>query len=442
MQQQTLKEMAHSRAMEAAVIGSVIQDENYMPEVLEIVGADDFYHGEMKEFFEAAITVWRRNGCKGLDGVTLREYLESRGEMDSDTYDLLEKVVQSVPHAANAVYYANAVKRISNERQLAIAIERLSESIYDKTLTIENKKAMFEAAALQLGMDNPALTAQSIGDIAVKVFEDFMSHPEGNGLMTGFTLIDEMTRGFCGGQFVVIASRPSMGKSAISMDMALFMAKGGHKVGFFSMEMSPQSLIERCVASEASVDLHNIRKNFISLEQKNDIAEACERLQKLPMWIDGSAILSPSQLLAKLMRLKVKSDIEIAFIDYLQLMKTTEKVENRQLEVTKICSEIKGMAKKLNIPIVLLCQLNRMPEQREDHIPRMSDLRESGAIENDADIILFLHRDDYYRKMKKQDAFLDGLADVIVAKNRQGMTGRVKLTWLAQFFSFKNRSMI
>ena len=259
------------------------------------------------------------------------------------------------------------------------------------------------------------------------------------GVLGGFTDIDEITGGFQPGDFIIIAGRPSMGKTALALNIAENMAIRGDPVGIFSLEMSKHQLVERLLAARSGLELHRLRRMMLGKEHYSRLFAACGDLQNAPIYVDDMASSTLLQIRARARRMKSKYQVKAIFIDYIQLITTGGRVESRQMEVSEISRGLKGLARELNLPVISMSQLNRAAEQREGHRPRLSDLRESGSLEQDADVVALLHREDYYHQ-GDEDYEPTNVAELIIAKQRNGPTGMVKLTWIDQSTRFKDYS--
>jgi replicative DNA helicase len=279
---------------------------------------------------------------------------------------------------------------------------------------------------------------QYIGDVAhrrLEQIEQMAGRPEMiTGVPTGFTDFDRMTSGLQRQELVVIAARPSMGKTALALNMAQYAAKNGNVVGIFSLEMSAEQLVSRLLCSEARVDAHRLRTGYLNREEWARLADALRRLCETKVFIDDSAAVSVMEMRAKCRRLKAEHGLDMLIVDYLQLMAGRGRIESRQQEVSQISRDLKGLAKELDLPVVALSQLSRAPEQRSEHKPQLSDLRESGAIEQDSDVVCFIYREELYNPTDENQ----GTAELIIGKQRNGPTGSVPLAFLKEFTRFEN----
>jgi replicative DNA helicase len=428
-------------AAEAALLGSVILCPQYCNLILKDLTVEDFTEYNFRDIYEAikAVNVARNTETeKGLDCVLIRNWLTTNGRMDDKTAaDWLVKITDSVPSGENWEYYLKIVKGKTLDRQVVVETEKMSQIAYDGSISPADKKALIEEATFRIKTQKSE-QPQEIAEILLRLFDECGKHDK--GLMTGFRELDFITDGFCGGQLIVVAGRPSMGKSSMALDFLINLCREGKKVLLFSLEMSEIQIVDRLICSIGKIDSHRFKRyEFLSDEEKTKIHDGqTEIYSKFKLWLDESTVLTPSALATTSRLMKIEHDIDIIIIDYLQLLYSGNKTESRQQEITKICAEVKNLAKSLNIPIVLLSQLNRSCEMRTDKRPQLSDLRESGSIEQDADIVLLLHRPDYYVKRENVKAEDRGKTELIVAKNRQGQTGIVDLVWFGEWFSFKN----
>lgn len=427
-----MNQIPHSIADEAAVIGSMLLDSSVIPEVLDRVSSEDIFNFELKSIFQAVDEVWREKSV--VDAVLVRGWLVDKNKMDDGMMKMLAKVFDSVPSSANAVYYADRVLRLSMERKLIVSVDKLAQDVYNKALSIEEKQQVLTQAALQLNLEKKGDV--HISEVAIETLDSFFK--ETNEMSTGFKNIDFFTGGFAPSQMVIIAGRPSIGKSALALNMVVEIAKKGNTVGVLSLEMSAQGLIARLFSQLAKIELSRIQKRDLNENEKVRLSDAMQEMIKWPIYFNENTLFTITSVVTSILSMKARFDIKCVFIDYLQLIYASSKArsENRQQEITKICAQLNNVAKQTNIPVIVLSQLNRACVDREDHRPRMSDLRESGAIEQTADLVLFLHRDDYYRK---DGSDMDNGAQVIIAKNRQGPTGQAELVWLAENFTFADK---
>ena len=441
------RRMPESLAAEAAVLGSMIIDPECIGDVLEQFKSDEaFYRTEHRYVFDALVTLYEKNKATGLDAVLLRDELEKRKQLEAvGGVKYLAKVMESVPSSANVAYYAGIVKDKMLLRQIVQTATDILNDAYDeagepgekldeaerKIFAITNKKVSGGAAALK--------------DLVSAAYE-LIEKRQGShvtGLPTGYYELDDLTCGLQNGEMIIVAGRPSMGKTSLALNIAEYIGvRENAPVAIFSLEMGRQQLAERILCSNSEVESQLVRKGMLNTEHYQKLVAGCGALAAAPIYIDDTASLTPLELRAKARRLTSQYDIRLCIVDYLQLMSLgNRRIESRQQEITSISRYIKALARELNIPVVVLSQLNRSPEGREGHRPRMSDLRESGSIEQDADVVMLLHREDYYHR-GEEDYQDNNAAEVIIAKQRNGPTGSVKLVFREKFTRFENASHV
>lgn len=453
------RSMPESLSAEAAVLGSMIVDPECISEVVECLETAGFYRTEHRMLFDALIALYERapilqtdgkmgpeeNKPTAIDGVLLRDELQKRKQLEAvGGPEYISRVMDSVPSSANVMYYAGIVKDKQLLRELIAAVTEILDDAYSgrgetaEKLDQAERKIFALADKKMMGSNVAALK-----DLVVRAYE-LIDKREGKyvtGLETGYFKLDELTCGLQNGEMIIIAGRPSMGKTSLALNIAEHI--GVHQripVAIFSLEMGNQQLAERFLCSISEIDLQLVRKGRLDTDHYEKLKEVCGELYDAPIYIDDSSSLTPLELRAKARRLKSQQDIRCIIVDYLQLMHLgSGRVESRQQEITTISRYIKSLARELNVPVVVLSQLNRAPEGREGHRPRMSDLRESGSIEQDADVVLLLHREDYYHRGEK-DYGQDNTAELIIAKQRNGPTGNVNLIFREKFTRFENPS--
>ncbi len=432
--------LPHSDEAERSVLGSILLDNQTIHGVQEVLGHDSFYSARHREIFRALEHL--SEAGTPMDLVTLRAELERMGELDTVGGPVyLAELLDGASRAANVEHYARIVKEKATLRQLIDAAqwihatagtpEAATEEILD-----EAEKRIFEVS--QGRLRSGFIHIRESADEALKLIEDLTDRQElVTGTPTGFLELDEMTSGLQDTDLVILAARPSMGKTALALNFSANASlRHGKSVGVFSLEMSHQQLFLRLLCSEARVDAHRLRTGRIGKDEWQRIIAAYRELSGTRMYIDDTPGVSILEVRAKARRLKLERGLDILFIDYLQLMRGTGRYESRQQEISDISRSLKGLAKELGIPIVALSQLSRATEQRSgDHRPQLSDLRESGAIEQDADVVMFLFREEVY---KKDDPDLKGRAELIIGKQRNGPIGTVKMVFIREFTRFEN----
>lgn len=441
------RSVPESPAAEAAVLGSMIIDPACIGEVIELLGADGayaFYRVENQILYEAIVFLYDRNRGKGVDGVLLRDELESRKQLEQiGGLDYIAKIMQSTPTSANVMYYAGILRDKQMLRELIAAASEILDSAHDLSGGTDEKLDVAEQKIFTITNRKITGQASAIKDLVTTAYEliEKRSGHHVTGLATGFYELDEMTCGLQNGEMIVVAGRPSMGKTALALNIAEHVGVLERQpVAIFSLEMGRQQLAERFLCSNSRTDSQLVRKGMLTTEHYQKLVESCGRLSEAHIYIDDSAGITPLEIRAKARRLKARHDIKCIMVDYMQLMSLgMGRVESRQQEITTISRYLKAMARELDVPVVVISQLNRAPEGREDHRPRMSDLRESGSIEQDADVVMLLHREDYYHR-GEENYQENGSAEVIIAKQRNGPTGAVQLTFLEKCTRFENPS--
>jgi len=442
----TVRSMPESRAAEAAVLGSMMQDARCIGDVIEQLNRDAFYHTEHQMIFDAIVTLYEKNRGEGIDGLLVRDEIEKRDRSDAvGGLDYLCKVIESVPSSASVMYYVEIVKEKMLQRGLIAAAGEILEDAYDSAGQTGEK--LDEAERKIFAITDKRITSAAIAlkDLVTRAFE-LIEKREGThvtGLATGYYELDDLTCGLQNGEMIVIAGRPSMGKTSLALNIAEHIGVVEKiPVAVFSLEMGKQQLAERFLCSYSGVDAQLVRKGLLDTENSRKLADACGAFYESPIYIDDTASMTPLELRAKARRLRSTYRIQCIMVDYMQLMHFgLAKVESRQQEISTISRYIKSLARELDVPVVVLSQLNRAPEGREGHRPRMSDLRESGSIEQDADVVILLHREDYYHR--GEDNYQeDNTAELIVAKQRNGPTGSVKLVFREKYTRFENAAHV
>ncbi|MCK4752632.1 MAG: replicative DNA helicase, partial [Planctomycetes bacterium] len=379
------RSMPESLAAEAAVLGSMVIDPRCIGEVIEHVKSEAFYRVEHQIIFDALVGLYEKNKSEGIDGVLLRDELEKRNQLtEAGGVEYLAKVLESVPSSANAEYYAHIVKDKMLLRELIGATSEIFDDAYDQNG--ETREILDEAERRIFSVTDRNIKGQAVAlkDLVVQSFE-LIERRDGStvtGLATGYFELDDLTCGLQNGEMIIVAGRPSMGKTSLALNIAEHMAANEKiSVALFSLEMGKQQLAERFLCSISGLDSQKVRKGLLDEDDYKKLVEACGKLSEAPIYIDDTSTLTPLELRAKARRLKSLHNIQCIMVDYLQLMHLGGRPESRQQEITTISRYLKGLARELNVPVVVLSQLNRAAEGREGHRPRMSDLRESGSIE-------------------------------------------------------------
>lgn len=426
----------NSLEAEQSVLGSMLLDKEAIIIVLEILNGSDFYKEAHKEIFEAMYDLFNRN--EPVDLITLTEELKKREILDAiGGIPYLTSLASGVPIASNVRYYAEIVERKSILRKLIKASQEIVHLGYSSDVEVSGVIEQAQKNIYDISQDRSdrgfILIRDVLSDTFDKIEQLYESKTEITGMTTGFIDLDKKLSGFHKTDLVLIASRPSMGKSALALNLAQNAAvKANASVAVFSLEMSKEQLMLRMVAAESMVDLRKIQIGNLNEDEWARIVDAMVPLSQSKIFFDDTPGISVSKIRSKCRRLKMEKGLDLVLIDYLQLMEDDKRSENRQQEIASISRSLKIMAKELDCPIIALSQLSRAPELRANHRPILSDLRESGAMEQDADLVMFLYRDEYYHA----DTDKKNTAEVIVAKHRHGETGTVDLTWLGHFQKF------
>ena len=436
-----------SLAAEAGVLASMVLDPACIGEVIEYLGGDAsgaFYRVENQMIFDALVSLYEKNRGDGIDGILLRDELERRNQLEVvGGIEYLRRVLESVPTTANVMYYTRIIREKQLLREMITTASEILESAYDVRGDTEAKLDEAEQKVFAITNRKISGAASNIKDLVAEAFEliEKRGGHHVTGLATGFYELDEMTCGLQNGEMIIIAGRPSMGKTSLALNIAEHIAViEQNPVAIFSLEMGRQQLAERLLCSNGRIDAQLVRKGMLGDEHYQQLVRACGELSDATILIDDSAGLTPLEMRAKARRLKARYDIKCVLVDYLQLMSLgAGRIESRQQEITTISRYMKALARELDVPVVVLSQLNRASEGREGHRPRMSDLRESGSIEQDADVIMLLHREDYYHR-GEADYVDNNDAEVIIAKQRNGPTGTVKLAFFQKHTRFDNLS--
>lgn len=423
------------------LLGSILIEPRVLGDVAFIIkDGDDFYKTTNGAIYEALIGLYDKHAS--VDIVQLNQLLIDRGTLEAvGGQAYLVELASCVPTAANANHYARLVREKAMIRKL---IEEAGAILTEAYKTRDDASSILDWAEhriFSIAERYEHSEVEALGRLVQEVVAKLQASDgrSTTGVLTGFTDLDEITGGFQPGDFIIIAGRPSMGKTALALNIAENMALRGDAVGIFSLEMSKHQLVERLLASRSGIELHRLRRMMLGKEHYSRLFAACGELQDAPIYVDDLAASTLLQIRARARRMVVKHSIKAVVIDYIQLITAGGRVESRQLEVSAISRGLKALARELNIPVICLSQLNRSPEQREGHRPRLSDLRESGSLEQDADVVALLHREDYYHAAD-DDYDPSHTAELIVAKQRNGPTDTVKLSWIERCTRFKDYS--
>jgi replicative DNA helicase len=429
---------------EVSVLGGVLLENEALNRVLEVVNEGDFYREAHRRIFSALLHLYERN--EPADLITLSEVLKKRDALEEvGGIEYLNSLVNSVPTAANIAYYAKIIKEKSILRKL---INRATEIInlgYGDAGDVDEFLDRAERLIFEISEDRVRPSFFPIKDIIKASFKTIENLYEKKQLITGvpsgFTKLDDLTSGLQPSDLIIVAGRPSMGKTALALNITQHAAiEGGIPSAIFSLEMAKEQLALRLLCSEAKVDAHRLRGGFLSETDWPKLTRAAGSLSEAPIFIDDTPGLTVLEMRAKSRRLKAEHNLGLVVVDYLQLMRGRANSETREQEISDISRSLKALAKELRLPVIALSQLNRKVEDRGDKRPQLADLRESGAIEQDADVIIFLYRDEVYNR--SEDNPHKGKAEIIVGKQRNGPTDKFELAFLDKYTCFENLSPI
>ncbi|MEC9010671.1 MAG: replicative DNA helicase [Planctomycetota bacterium] len=427
---------------ERGVLGSVLLMNEVLDEVVEVLAADHFYTDGHRKIFSAIRRLYD-NGTQAIDPLTLAEELDRPSQLDDiGGASYLEQVLESVPHAAHARYYAGIVREKWVQRQLIFACNEILSECYDGSNDPDDVLSAAEQRIFRILDDQGEPRKIEIKDILLDAFDRINERMENDevisGIPTGFPDLDQRLNGLQPSELVVLAARPSMGKTALVCNLAEGVAmEAGQGVLLFSLEQSNLELAERLLCIRSQVNSHRLRSGTLDDDERKLLVHASAELSEAPLFLDDQPGRTIAQITAVARRLQRRNGVRVVIIDYLQLIEPEDKSSPREQQIALITRRLKALAKELSVPVIALAQLNRGVEHREDKRPRLSDLRESGAIEQDADVVMFLHRPEHYNPEDRP-----GEADVIIAKNRNGPTDSVTLTWIKESMRFTNFSRL
>jgi len=427
---------------EQSVLGSMLLDKEAVAAAVEQLKGEDFYSDAHKEIFSGIINLFDRG--EPVDLVTVTDELRQRGTLEGVggvTY--ISDLSMAVPSTANIQYYIRIVKEKSLLRKLIQAANEILQESYEAQEEIENIIDHAEKRIFDISQNRTSRDFEPIRTILLEAYSKIeeLSKNKGKviGVPTGFRDFDQKTSGLHPSDFILVAARPSMGKTTFVLNIAQYAAVQARiPVAIFSLEMSKDQLAQRMLSAESNVELQKIRTGELDENDWIKLVQAAGPLSQAPIFIDDTPGISAMEIRSKARRLKLEHGLGLIVIDYLQLMSGRGRAENRQQEVSEISRSLKALARELNVPVITLSQLSRAPEARQDHRPMLSDLRESGAIEQDADLVCFIYRDEYYNP----DTEKKNIAEVIIAKQRNGPTGTVELVFLGQYTKFVNYEKI
>ena len=430
----------HDVEAEQAVLGSMLTDKDAVISAIEVLKEDDFYRTDNKSIYEAIMNLYNR--AEPIDIITVKAELESLGKFEQvGGLEYLASLPDKVPTTANVQKYIKIVEEKSISRSLIKTANEIIDLGYSQTEDIEDIMNGAEKKIFDIMQSKNNKSYTPIKDVLVESFTNleklYNQKQHVTGVPTQFYDLDDKTAGLHGSELILVAARPAMGKTAFALNIATNAAlRANVPVAIFSLEMSKDQLVNRILCSEAMVDSNKVRTGKLDEEDWGKLAEAIGPLSEAGIYIDDTPGISIMEIRTKCRKLKLEKNIGLVVIDYLQLIVGSNRRSggSREQEISEISRSLKILAKELNVPVIALSQLSRAVEQREDHRPMLSDLRESGAIEQDADIVMFLYRDDYYN----EDSEKKNVAEVIIAKHRAGSTGTVELLWLGNYTKFAN----
>ena len=446
MEQSSPKVPPHSLEAEAAVLGGILLDNTALDRVAEIVTAEDFYREAHRKIFRAATELSQRS--EPIDLLTLTEALKTRGELpEIGGAGYVSELTDRALSAANIQYHARIVREKAILRGLISTATEIVARGYEAREDVTRFVDEAEQAIYQIAEKKTRASFTRVGDMITETFRQIEQLYERKemvtGVPTGFTDLDRMTAGLQPSDLIIVAGRPSMGKTSFCLNIAEHVAiEKGIGVAVFSLEMSKEQLVLRMLCSQARVDLSKVRTGFLAQKDFPRLAEAAGRIHDAPIYVDDTPALSALEVRAKSRRLKrtKEANLGLIIVDYLQLMRgSSGRDDSREQEISQISGSLKALAKELRVPVIALSQLNRQVESRQPPKPRMADLRESGAIEQDADVIAFIYRDEVYNPQSTESK---GKAEIIIAKQRNGPIGDVELTFLHEYTRFENREAI
>ncbi|MCP4576982.1 MAG: replicative DNA helicase [Deltaproteobacteria bacterium] len=435
----SLKVPPHNLEAEQAVLGGVLLNNDAMNQLMDILSPDDFYRQANATIFEGMTLLY--NESEPIDVITLSEALTRKSQLEMvGGIDYLAVLVQSVSTSAGIVYHAEIIRHSSVRRQLISECSNISELCFQEQEDAEGLLEKAEQTIFNIAESQIKEGFQGLNQVIKGSMERVVKAGESKGFLTGITSgfdhFDRLTAGLQPSDLIIVAGRPSMGKTALALNMGYNAAKSTKKgIAVFSLEMSKQQLGIRLLGFESRIDATRLRTGRLKKDEWQELIDSADRLSEIPIYIDDSSAISVLEMKAKCRRLKKRGELGLVIVDYMQLIQGRRSAESRQLEMSEISRGLKGLAKDLDIPVMALSQLNRKVEDRPNKRPQLADLRESGAIEQDADVIVFIYRDEFYNPQSEESR---NIAEIIIGKQRNGPTGSVKLTFLKELTRFEN----
>jgi replicative DNA helicase len=434
--------LPHNLEAERSVLGAILLHNDAFNTAAEVIDSNDFFREAHRRIFDKMVRLAERGDA--IDLVTLKEELTRSGDLDEvggPAY--ISALVDGVPRSTNVEHYARIIKEKATLRSLIYSANKILANAYDAedeadTILDQAESAIFAIADKKIR--DGFVSLKDLAESSLDTIEKLASRKElVTGVPTGFTDLDEITSGLQPSDIVIVAARPSMGKTSLVLNIAQHVGtKTGLSVGIFSLEMSKEQLFLRMLTGEARIDAHRLRGGFLGERDWGKLSQALGTLSEANIFIDDTPSIGVLEMRAKCRRLQSEHGLNLVIIDYIQLMQGRGRFENRTLELASISRSLKGLAKELHVPVVVLSQLSRATESRADHRPQLSDLRESGALEQDADVVVFIYREDQYADKNAPPTEATGTAELIVAKQRNGPTGVVKLAFIREFTRFEN----
>ena len=435
--------LPHSLDAEKSVLGAILIHNDAFNHAAELLDSQDFFRDAHRRIFDRMVTLSERGDA--IDFITLKEELARTGDLDEvGGPSYIAALADGVPRSANVEYYARIVKEKSTLRNLIHSANKILTEAYEAEQEPDLLLDEAERAIFAIAEDRIRAGFVPLRDLVQSSFATIEKLQQHKGLVTGvptgFVDLDEMTSGLQPSDLILVAARPAMGKTSFVLNIGLHVGTSTDMtVGLFSLEMSKEQLFMRMLTAEARIDAHRFRSGFLSEKDYGRLSHALGTLAEARVFIDDTASIGVLEMRAKARRLKAEHGLHLLIIDYIQLMQGRGRFESRQAELASISRSLKGLAKELNVPIIALSQLSRAPETRSDHRPQLSDLRESGALEQDADIVMFIYRSDQYRTDDGQpNQEEQGVAEIIIGKQRNGPTGTAKLAFIKEFTRFEN----
>ena len=431
----------HNEEAERSVLGAAMLNKDALLEILEEVKAEDFYNESHREIYKAIWELYRENFA--VDMLTVCEELKRRKSLDMvGGRGYIAALTAEVPTTANAGEYAKIVSEKASIRQLISTSEDITQKGYDANLPAKDLINYAESGIFGISQKRQKNEYTKIQDVLlenIRIIDEASANKDKIvGIPTGFKLLDEKTSGFQRSDLIIVAARPAMGKTAFALNIAQQSAvKSGSSVIIFSLEMSKEQLGQRLLAMQARVEMQKLKQGDLDRKDWDRVSLAVDELNATKIVIDDTPGISLMEIRNKCRRLKAEQGLDLIVIDYLQLMQGTGRTESRQQEISMISRNLKLLAREIDCPLIVLSQLSRAPEQRQDKRPILSDLRESGSIEQDADMVLFLYRDDYYNENTEKP----GVCEINIAKHRSGPTDKIELTWVSRYTKFSDKAL-